>query len=155
MAVPKNATSRGNWSIGKGASAFSDRCAKACDAARKGYALNAMCYSFNEAENRAAFLADEEASDVPDFTEHGLGVTSAVLFGPIEPEATAERPYAPVDHHRVLDAKIDGEDPYELYRTLGHVETVLLSRQYQFINLSLGPDLPIEDQDGVASENGK
>lgn len=31
------------------------------DAARKGYALNAMCYSFNEAENRAAFLADEEA----------------------------------------------------------------------------------------------
>ena len=96
---------------------------------------------------RRYFLADEEASDVPDFTEHGLGVTSAVLFGPIEPEATAERPYAPVDHHRVLDAKIDGEDPYELYRTLGHVETVLLSRQYQFINLSLGPDLPIEDQD--------
>jgi len=30
-------------------------------AARKGYALNAMCYSFNSAENRAAFLADEEA----------------------------------------------------------------------------------------------
>jgi hypothetical protein len=96
---------------------------------------------------RRYFLADEEASDVPDFTDHGLGVTSAVLFGPIEPEAAAERPYAPVDHHRVLDTKIDGEDPYELYRTLGHVETVLLSRQYQFINLSLGPDLPIEDQD--------
>jgi hypothetical protein len=96
---------------------------------------------------RRYFLADEDASDVADFTEHGLGVTSAVLFGPIEPEAAAERPYSPVDHHRVLDAKIDGEDPYELYRTLGHVETVLLSRQYQFINLSLGPDLPIEDQD--------
>lgn len=96
---------------------------------------------------RRYFLADDEASDVPDFTEHGLGVTSALLFGPIEPEGTAERPYAPVDHHRVLDAKIEGEDPYELYRTLGHVETVLLSRQYQFINLSLGPDLPVEDQD--------
>ena len=96
---------------------------------------------------RRYFLADEEAEDISDFTEHGLGVTSALLFGPIEPEATAERPYAPVDHHRVLDARIDGEDPYELYRTLGHVETVLLSRQYQFINLSLGPDMPIEDQD--------
>ncbi|WP_324780917.1 S8 family peptidase [Thiobacillus sedimenti] len=96
---------------------------------------------------RRYFLADDEASDVPDFTEHGLGVTSALLFGPIEPEGTAERPYAPVDHHRVLDARIEGEDPYELYRTLGHVETVLLSRQYQFINLSLGPDLPVEDQD--------
>ncbi|WHZ12126.1 MAG: hypothetical protein OJF60_002567 [Burkholderiaceae bacterium] len=29
--------------------------------ARKGYALNKMCYSFNSAENRAAFQADEEA----------------------------------------------------------------------------------------------
>lgn len=96
---------------------------------------------------RRYFLSDHAAKDVTDFTEHGLGVTSAVLFGPIEPETTAERPYAPVDHHRVLDSRIDQEDPYELYRTLGHVETVLLSRQYQFINLSLGPDLPIEDRD--------
>lgn len=29
--------------------------------ARKGYALNKMCYSFNQAENRAAFLEDEDA----------------------------------------------------------------------------------------------
>jgi protocatechuate 4,5-dioxygenase alpha chain len=29
--------------------------------ARKGYALNKMCYSFNSAENRAAFMQDEEA----------------------------------------------------------------------------------------------
>jgi len=29
--------------------------------ARKGYALNKMCFSFNSAENRAAFLQDEEA----------------------------------------------------------------------------------------------
>jgi protocatechuate 4,5-dioxygenase alpha chain len=27
--------------------------------ARKGYALNKMCFSFNDAENRRAFLADE------------------------------------------------------------------------------------------------
>jgi protocatechuate 4,5-dioxygenase alpha chain len=31
------------------------------DAARKGYALNKMCFSFNSADNRAAFLQDEEA----------------------------------------------------------------------------------------------
>ena len=30
-------------------------------AAQKGYALNAMCFSFNDAANRAAFLADEDA----------------------------------------------------------------------------------------------
>ena len=29
--------------------------------ARKGYALNKMCFSFNQAANRAAFKADEEA----------------------------------------------------------------------------------------------
>jgi protocatechuate 4,5-dioxygenase, alpha chain len=28
--------------------------------ARKGYALNKMCYSFNRAENRVAFLRDED-----------------------------------------------------------------------------------------------
>lgn len=31
------------------------------EAARKGYALNAMCFSFNEKANRDAFLADEAA----------------------------------------------------------------------------------------------
>lgn len=30
-------------------------------AAMLGYALNKMCYSFNQAENRAAFLRDEDA----------------------------------------------------------------------------------------------
>jgi hypothetical protein len=91
--------------------------------------------------------SDPDAADVPDYLEHGLGVTSAVLFGPIEPGGTAARPFAPVDHYRVLDARSDEEDPYELYRTLGHIEEVLLTRQYQFINLSLGPDLPYEDSD--------
>ncbi|PQA88889.1 protocatechuate 4,5-dioxygenase subunit alpha [Hyphococcus luteus] len=31
------------------------------DMARRGYELNAMCYSFNDAENRKAFLEDEDA----------------------------------------------------------------------------------------------
>jgi protocatechuate 4,5-dioxygenase alpha chain len=31
------------------------------DQARKGYALNRMCFSFNEEANRKAFLADEDA----------------------------------------------------------------------------------------------
>ena len=31
------------------------------DQARKGYALNRMCYSFNEAANRDAFVKDEDA----------------------------------------------------------------------------------------------
>ena len=31
------------------------------DQAQKGYALNRMCFSFNSAENRAAFRANEDA----------------------------------------------------------------------------------------------
>jgi protocatechuate 4,5-dioxygenase alpha chain len=38
------------------------------DMARKGYALNKMCFSFNAAENRAAFKADEEGY----MTQYGL-----------------------------------------------------------------------------------
>jgi len=91
--------------------------------------------------------SDEEADDVPDYNSHGLGVTSAFLFGAIQPGTEAARPYAAVDHHRILDAQSDNEDPFELYRTLTHVEDILLSRQYQFINLSLGPDLPTDDDD--------
>ncbi|MEC5406608.1 S8 family peptidase [Paraburkholderia sp. MPAMCS5] len=92
-------------------------------------------------------VLDENAVDDPGGLEHGLGVTSAFLFGPIAPNSTAARPYSYVDHLRVLDRETESEDPLELYRTLGLVEEVLLSRQYQFINLSLGPDLPIEDED--------
>ncbi len=92
-------------------------------------------------------VLDENAADDPGGLDHGLGVTSAFLFGPIAPNSTAARPYSYVDHLRVLDRDTDSEDPLELYRTLGLVEEVLLSRQYQFINLSLGPNLPIEDRD--------
>lgn len=96
---------------------------------------------------RSYRVLDEGAEDDPDGLEHGLAVTSAFLFGPIQPNGAAARPFAYADHLRVLDRDSGAEDPLELYRTLGFVEQVLLSRQYQFVNLSLGPDLPVEDTD--------
>ncbi|ALM65546.1 MULTISPECIES: S8 family peptidase [Vibrio] len=92
-------------------------------------------------------LSNEEAADLDGGPDHGLGVTSAFLFGPLDPEDTVPRPFSYVDHHRVLDADIHGDDPLELYKTLGHIEEILLSHQYEFINLSLGPDLPIDDDE--------
>lgn len=92
-------------------------------------------------------VLDPAAGDDPDGLEHGLSVTSAFLFGPIPPGGQAPRPYSYADHLRVLDKHTSSEDPLELYRTLGLIEQVLLSRQYEFLNLSLGPDLPIEDTD--------
>lgn len=91
--------------------------------------------------------SDTAAGDVPNYLSHGLGVTSAFLFGPIEPSGEALRPYSYVDHFRVLDDQAEHEDEVELYRTLAHIEEVLLSRQYQFLNLSLGPNLATDDDD--------
>lgn len=91
--------------------------------------------------------SDISADNVEPWLAHGLGVTSAFLFGSITPDKEAARPYSYVDHFRVLDSKTPSEDPYELYRTLAHIEEILISRQYTFINLSLGPELPCEDND--------
>ena len=44
--------------------------------ARKGYALNKMCYSFNSADNRQAFKADEEAY----MTAYGLNDAQATAI---------------------------------------------------------------------------
>jgi subtilase family protein len=93
------------------------------------------------------YVMDPKSSTDPGYAEHGLEVTSAFLFGPIQPTTTAERPYSFVDNIRVLDENSGDEHPLELYRTLGFIEEVLLSRQYEFINLSLGPRLPIDDND--------
>jgi protocatechuate 4,5-dioxygenase, alpha chain len=44
--------------------------------ARKGYALNKMCFSFNDAANRQAFLRDEEAY----MRHYGLGEEQAAAI---------------------------------------------------------------------------
>lgn len=78
--------------------------------------------------------------------EHGVGVTSAFLFGHIEPKATLGQPYSYVDHYRVLDS-IPGQNPYELFEILDRIQDVLQTSKYDFINLSLGPRMPIEDDE--------
>lgn len=44
--------------------------------ARKGYALNKMCFSFNDAANRQAFLDDEEAY----MRQYGLNAQQAAAI---------------------------------------------------------------------------
>ena len=87
-------------------------------------------------------------SSVPEFQNHGTAVTSALLFGPLQDGVTPDRPYASVDHYRILDADTMKDDQDELYTVLERIQDVLESRpKYDFVNLSLGPDLPIEDND--------
>ena len=78
--------------------------------------------------------------------EHGVAVTSAALFGHIDPKKPIPRPFAAIDHYRVLDDD-PHQDPHELYEVLERIEGVLESQEYDFISLSIGPCLPIEDDD--------
>lgn len=86
------------------------------------------------------------SASVPGLLDHGHDVTSAVLFGPLTPGDPAGRPYGRVDHYRVLDDQTE-HDPYDLYDSLGRVRDILKSRQPQFFNLSIGPVMPIEDDE--------
>lgn len=83
---------------------------------------------------------------VDEYVDHGTAVTSAALFGPLAKGEPVPRPYGLVDHYRVLDDKSE-KDPYELYDALNTIRSVLQSRKYSFVNLSVGPALPVEDFD--------
>lgn len=85
---------------------------------------------------------------VAEFQNHGTAVTSALLFGPLQHGVAADRPYATIDHYRVLDTETLKDDQGELYTVLERIQDVLDSRpHYDFINISLGPDMPIEDDE--------
>ena len=92
-------------------------------------------------------VMDPAAQDAAEGPAHGLAVTSAFLFGPIEPNGITAQPYSPVDNLRVFDHLSTEEDPFDMYRSLGLIEEVLLSRQYEFVNLSVGPEVPLTDGD--------
>ena len=82
---------------------------------------------------------------VPSDVEHGLGVTSAMLFGPLEEGVDAPRPYAKVEHYRVVDESTANDSSCEYFDVIKRIISILDSGRYEFANLSLGPDLPIED----------
>ena len=69
------------------------------DQARKGYALNKMCMSFNEAANRAEFLRGEDAY--------------CARFG------LSERQRAAVSHRNVLELLAAGGNIYYLAKFAG------------------------------------
>jgi len=83
---------------------------------------------------------------VPDLLEHGVSVTSAFLFGHIDTKKSIPQPYSLVDHYRVLDEE-PGQNPYELYEVLDRIIDVISTKKYDFINLSLGPCVPIDDDE--------
>ena len=55
-------------------------------------------------------------------------------------------PYTNVDHWRVLGADTANDD-FELLSILNRMEDILTTRPYDFVNISLGPDSKMEDDD--------
>ena len=98
----------------------------------------------------AAWASSEEIGDIGpainDFLAHGTGVTSAFLFGPIDPSQPLPQPYSTVDHYRVLDGD-PSQNLHELYEVLERITNALSQKHYHFVNLSIGPSLTIEDDD--------
>ncbi|ENN6804355.1 S8 family peptidase [Enterobacter ludwigii] len=78
---------------------------------------------------------------------HGQDVTSTVLFGAIvEGQKELPIPYTKIDHYRVIDNSIDGQDE-DLFDVLLRIKSVLDDEDYDYINLSLGPRFPVDDDD--------
>ncbi|MCB1093157.1 MAG: hypothetical protein KDL87_16580, partial [Verrucomicrobiae bacterium] len=85
--------------------------------------------------------SDPQTTTTSASAEHGAAVTSAFLFGHMDDGAN-ETPCPPcrVDHYRVI---ADGDhDPYVVLR---RITSVLKSRSYRLVNLSLGPEYAIVD----------
>ena len=80
-----------------------------------------------------------------DLIEHGEMVTSAILFGPLRNGQPPARPFAHIDHYRVLDEGAMDDDNIDMFDVLKRITDVLESKRYDFVNLSMGPDLPVED----------
>ncbi|NQT92541.1 MAG: S8 family peptidase [Lentisphaerae bacterium] len=81
----------------------------------------------------------------PDALAHGMAVTSAVLFGSLTHDEVQSVPPAHVDHYQVIDEDTDpGEDSYVV---LDRIMGILSQNSYDLVNLSLGPELPVDDDE--------
>jgi hypothetical protein len=83
---------------------------------------------------------------VPDLLAHGTLVTSAALFGAVDPAQPLPRPSFFVDHYRVLPVP-PGQNDQDLNWILDQIVSTIRASQHHVVNLSLGPDSPVDDGD--------
>ena len=85
------------------------------------------------------------------YEEHGLAVTSAFLFGQLSSGQAIERPLVPVNHIRVLDRNTPVAAPLnvEYFEIVDRIASHLDENEgrYRYVNLSIGPDIPVSDDE--------
>lgn len=88
----------------------------------------------------------------PAFEEHGLAVTSAFLFGPLQNGEPIQRPVCAVDHVRVLDDSIGKSNDLDVLDALDRIVKHLDQNpsKYELVNISLGPDMAVDDDEVTA-----
>lgn len=87
----------------------------------------------------------ETAATARAFLMHGTEVTSAFLFGQAGQGAAFRRPVMGVDHYRVLTPD-SYQDP-DLFDVLLRIQRELQAGRHRFANISLGPRMPIQDDE--------
>lgn len=81
----------------------------------------------------------------PSLHRHGLAVTGAFLWGPLDEPASA--PYAGVDHYQVIDDRDAISGDFQLLKVLKRITTIITAHDHELINLSLGPCDVVSDFD--------
>jgi hypothetical protein len=89
------------------------------------------------------FDADGVGVEDADLLKHGTAVTGAALFGPLRQGTNAQTPYCYIDHYRVLD----GDNQTDELTVIKRIRDVIEGNNYKYINISLGPPIPITDDD--------
>ena len=88
-------------------------------------------------------VPDDVTKTHPKLLSHGSEVCATYLFGPYDGNPLPQ-PYTNVDLVRVLSP--EDADP-DMFEVLSRIEAVLKLKRYKYINLSLGPQMPIDDDD--------
>jgi len=83
----------------------------------------------------------------PDAVAHGTMVTGAVLYGPLEAGQQLATPDVGVDHYRVVPAPSSEPWDVDLFWILDRIEEVITQNDYRVVNLSLGPELCVDEND--------
>lgn len=84
------------------------------------------------------------AAPDPDDLDHGTGVAGAAMYGLALPGTTAPQPPCSVDSYRVLPAPRIPND-LDGYWVLDKIKEIVIDEGYDIVNLSLGPELAVED----------
>lgn len=93
----------------------------------------------------APFVRCVDLTGEPDPGElHGTLVTSALLYGHVDPTGPLRRPAAPVDHFRILPLHDPARDP-DLYQVLDQIVSTVSSGDYDIVSLSVAPYESVED----------